>query len=401
MDKEVLEVVLRKFARESNIERIMEMKIEAAFFKGEDFIENMYRATLKVVMGSGRISTKSFIFKKIKRETPETFKDYRFTNAETSVYLRVLPQMDYLMEEFKDTEGPLWCTLINYSHVDSVIMLEDLTASGFNTVDRTKLQDIEHARLVLRNLGRFHAMAKVLEERGQISKDGYKPWPFLYNEACYKALVFGGLMALVKGMRATWGKEWSETADLLGKITFEDFEKRLKRCVNFGKDIFRCLNHGDLWNNNMMFKYNWEGKPIEIRFVDFKVPHYNSPCLDVIYYIYSCIKPNLRRQKYKSLIKLYHESLTSSLDRFDFKGSKPSLNEIEQTMERLSFSILAIFASGYAIDTSKTDNPIDMRRVSETKGEEGFNIRLFSEAGIKENIAEDLKIFVKKIQEKI
>ncbi|XP_014281496.1 uncharacterized protein [Halyomorpha halys] len=403
MDKKVLEVALKKCASESSIKHIIDIKLESALPKGENYTSTIFRAKLKVVLGSGRVTTKSYILKKetVEEGTDKTFKDYNFTNAEISVYLKVLQQMDYLMEEFGDTEGPLWCKLIHFSQADSTFILEDLKASGFSTVKRTELQDIEHARLALRSLGRFHAMAKVLEGRGHISKDDYKPWPFLYDEEFYRAIVFGGVKALVKGMRDTWGEDWAETADLLGQITFEEFVRRMKNCANFGKDIFRCLNHGDCWNNNMMFKHNWEGKPIEIRFIDFQLPHYDSPCLDLIYYIYTSIKPDLRRQNYKSLIKFYHDSLTSSLDRFGFQGSKPSLNEIEENMERLSFCILAIFASGHAIDSSKTDNAMDITKIFETKGEEGFNLSIFSEPGIKEKIADDLKTLVKKIQEKV
>nr|XP_014292067.1 uncharacterized protein LOC106690965 [Halyomorpha halys] len=403
MDKEVLEVVLKKCSRESTIERIIDMESESALPKGENYTSTIFRAKLKVVLGSGRVTTKSYILKKenVENGTDDTFKDFKLTDAEKSMYLKVLQQMEYLMEEFGDTEGPLWCKLIHFSQDDSTFILEDLKAAGFSTVKRTEHQDIEHARLALRSLGRFHAMAKVLEERGHISKDDYNPLPYLYDEEFYRAMMYGGVRALVKGMRATWGEEWAETADLLGKITFEEFVRRIKSCVNFGEDIFRCLNHGDCWNNNMMFKYNSEGKPIEIRFIDFQIPHYDSPCIDVIYYIYTSIKSHLRRQNYKSLIKFYHDSLTRSLDKYGFQGSKPSLNEIEENMERLSFGILSYFPSSYAVDSSKTDNAMDMKKIFETNGEEGFNISIFSEAGLKENIAEDVKTLVKKIQEKM
>ncbi|XP_014281500.1 uncharacterized protein [Halyomorpha halys] len=402
MEKEFLEDILIKWAKECSIKHIIEMKLESALPKGENYTSNIFRANLKVILANGRVTTSSYILKKetVEEGTDKTFKDYKFTDTELSMYLKVLQKMDILMEEFRDTEGPLWCQLIHFNQPDSTFVLEDLKGSGFSTVDRTELQDLEHARLALRSLGKFHAMAKVLEERELISKDDYKPWPFLYNEEFYRAIVFGGLMALVKGMRA-WGVEWIDTANVLSKITFKEFVRRMKNCANLGDDIFRCVNHGECWNSNMMFKYNWEGEPIAMRFIDFQFSHYDSPCLDLIYYIYTSIKPNLRRQNYKSLIIFYYDSLMSSLNRFGFQGSLPSLIEIEENMERLSFFILALFASGYAIDTSKTDDAMDITEAFATKGEEGFNIRVFSETGIKENIAEDLKTLVKKLKEKV
>ncbi|XP_066909472.1 uncharacterized protein [Halyomorpha halys] len=312
------------------------------------------------------------------------------------VYTNILREMDYLMEEFGDTEGPLWCELIHYNQSDSTIILEDLKASGFATVKRTEGQDLDHARLVLRSLGRYHAMAKVLENRGLLSKDDYKPYLFLNNEVYIRNLIYGGKQALVKGMRAAWGEEWLEYADKLSQISFEEYSKRIKNCGNFDEATFKCLNHGDCWNNNILFQHDWEGRPIALRFVDFQIPHYNSPCVDVTYFMYTSIKPHVRRQNYTSLVEFYHKSLTCSLDRFGYKGPKPSLEDINNAMERLCFFGMSFFTGCSPPGTlTERTGALDLDLIIKTDGEEGIDIRVYSEEGVMEKIGEEIKRIVK------
>ncbi|CAH1392386.1 unnamed protein product [Nezara viridula] len=397
MDKDVFEVVLSKSTKDLKIKRILEMKSEPALPKGENFASTIFKITLKVVLGNGRIATKSFIAKK--DDTDEPSNDFKLFNPEVLVYTNILREMGYLMEEYGDTEGPLWCEFIHFSPYDSTIIFEDLMASGFSNVKRTEAQDLDHARLALRSLGRYHALAKVLEERGLIYKDDYKPFPFLNNEAHIRNLIYGGKQALAKGMRLGWGEEWAEYADKLSKVSFEEIFKRIKDAGNFDDNTFKCLNHGDSWNNNMMFKHDWEGRPIEMRFVDFQSPHYNSPCIDVTYFLYSSIKPSVRHQNLQSLIELYHESLTSSLDRFGYKGSKPTLEDINNGMERLVFFGTWFFTSTFACVLTERTDAMDLDLIFKTNGEEGYNLSVYCEDGVIEMIGEDLKALVKLFDE--
>ena len=42
----------------------------------------------------------------------------------------------------------------------------------------------------------------------------------------------------------------------------------------------KTIGHCDPWFNNMMFKYNKDGKPNGIILIDFQIPSYASPMLD-------------------------------------------------------------------------------------------------------------------------
>ena len=66
MEKEVLEVVLKRLKKESNIARVIEIETNSGLPKGENYMSNILAVTLKVVLGNGRLTTKKLIMKQMK-----------------------------------------------------------------------------------------------------------------------------------------------------------------------------------------------------------------------------------------------------------------------------------------------------------------------------------------------
>ncbi|CAH1406812.1 unnamed protein product [Nezara viridula] len=398
MDKEVLEVVLKKLDKESKIASILDLQSVPALPKGENYTSTILRITLKVVLGNGRLAKKSFIMKQMITDGAqgEFVKEHDVTKQESQIYSVIHKEMNYLMEEFEDTDEPLWCKFIHYDPRLSYILLEDLNASGYSVVPRQKGLDLDHAILALRGLGKYHGMAKVLEQRGIISKDNYKSNEIFSNTKVIKAIPYAGFINLAKGMQESWGPEWEETAKKL-MIPFDPFAEMLVKIGNIQTETkFTVLIHGDCWSNNMMFKYDFMKRPISVKFLDYQLPRYDTPCMDVTNFFYLGVKPHVRRSNYDLLLKTYHDSLVRTLDKFGFTGTKPTLEEITDTMNRLEFMGLASFIPLYPALLCSSTEPFDMGKLLATDGEEGFNRDIISEPGMIEVLGPDIIDFVER-----
>ncbi|CAH1406807.1 unnamed protein product [Nezara viridula] len=398
MDKEVLEVVLKKLDRESKIASIIDLQSVPALAKGENYTSTIFRITLKVVLGNGRQAKKSFIMKKLitEGESGELLKELNIAKIESQIYSVVHKNMTYLMEEFEDTDESIWCKFIHYDPQYHSILLEDLKASGYSLVPRQKGLDLDHAILVLNSLGRYHGMAKVLEQRGIISKDDYKPYTLFTDLKLIKSYLYGSISILSKVMKNSWGPDWEDTANKL-KIPFDQFAaKWMSMGTVYTETNFTVLNHGDCWSNNMMFKYDFQKRPIDVKFLDYQGPHYNTPCTDVTYFMYVGVQPPVRRSNYELLLKTYHDSLVRTLDKFGFTGTKPTLEEITDTMKRLEFFGLAFFAVLYPTLICTSSEALDLEKVLATGGEEGFNEDVLREPGMIEKLGPDIIDFAER-----
>jgi thiamine kinase-like enzyme len=143
--------------------------------------------------------------------------------------------------------------------------MEDLKAKGFKMAERTSGLDMNHCLLVMRQLGRYHAASVVLHEQ--------KPENFLYfRDTLYDTNSSDNFKRFFKVNAENLANEvgkWPEYKerfyDKLLKLAdnvYTYFVDSLKR----NEDEFNVLCHGDLWLNNMMFRYSEEtGEVMNIR----------------------------------------------------------------------------------------------------------------------------------------
>ncbi|CAH1406802.1 unnamed protein product [Nezara viridula] len=399
MDKEVLEVVLKKLEKESRIATILDLQSVSALPKGENYTSTIIRITLKVVLGNGRLAKKSFIMKQLitKGGSGDLVKEINAAKLESQIYSVVHKEMTYLMEEFEDTDETLWCKFIHYDPHLSNIVLEDLKASGYSLVPRQKGLDLDHAILVLNSLGRYHGMAKVLEQRGIISKENYTPYVFFTNVKYIKSFSYASILNLSNVMQKYWGPEWEETAKKLKTIPFDPFVNKMLSMGSVNTETnFTVLNHGDVWSNNMMFKYDFQNRPIAMKFLDYQIPHYSTPCIDVTYFMYLGTQPAVRRSNYELLVKTYHDSLVRTLDKFGFTGTKPTLEDITDTMKRLEFFGLCFFVEAYASLVCSSTEAFDIDKILSTEGQEGYNEEVLREPGMIKTLGPDIIDFVER-----
>lgn len=82
------------------------------------------------------------------------------------------------------------------------------------------------------------------------------------------------------------------------------------------EDIF-VIAHGDLWVNNLMWRYDHRNKCDGVKFVDLQTLRYTSPAIDILHFLYTSTEYAVREKYMDQLIDDYVDSLYLTLQKFD------------------------------------------------------------------------------------
>uniref|UniRef100_A0A1B6LV61 CHK kinase-like domain-containing protein n=1 Tax=Graphocephala atropunctata TaxID=36148 RepID=A0A1B6LV61_9HEMI len=142
------------------------------------------------------------------------------------------------------------------------LILQDLKAEGYVMASRAKQLDFSHYELVMASIGKYHASSISLhhENSNLVEKTGAEG---LYNDGPFKKEVKGWVETSLKlvsdVLKEIEGYEHYEDL-MLSKI--DGIWEYLLKEFKPRKNALNVLNHGDLWVNNMMFKYGIQELPM-------------------------------------------------------------------------------------------------------------------------------------------
>lgn len=106
---------------------------------------------------------------------------------------------------------------------------------------------------------------------------------------------------------------------------------------------FQVLNHGDMWVNNTMFKYETQKprQPRDVVFVDYQMSIWGSPGIDLNYFFYTSLQLRLLKEKREHFIAVYYTELKKYLTELNYEKI-PTFQQIrQQVRERELFGFLA------------------------------------------------------------
>lgn len=209
-----------------------------------------------------------------------------------------------------------------YSVIDEecheTLLLEDMKEKGFQMLDYRKEEiTIEHAILVFSALGKYHALSFALRDKNpQKFKEICENVPdVLFDDSnepvkqyfeTFKPLIYGTVKEDEKDLRKK-----------LENIYEPSVFQPTRKCVDGSfAEPFSVICHGDCWTNNILFKYDENHIPIDVNLLDWQASRYASPVADILYFLFCCTSQELRRKHYHSLIKLYHTTLSETLEKY-------------------------------------------------------------------------------------
>lgn len=199
---------------------------------------------------------------------------------------------------------------------DDVIVLEDMAHSGFEMTDKLKPFDLEHCRILMRMLAKFHAKSLIFEEVYQKNlHDEFSHcmqetlWPLKEGRA--KAMFDAAVKGTISVIDLMPGLDQEQRAKFKAKVEelCEDHAGKLLPSTKH-KNV---LCHGDLWANNILFKYDDDEKPLECCLIDFQLARYNPPAHDVLCFLQFTTVRQLREDHCDELFKIYHETVSAAL----------------------------------------------------------------------------------------
>lgn len=125
--------------------------------------------------------------------------------------------------------------------------------------------------------------------------------------------------------------------ELLGNDVFS----RLLQLVKV-KEPSSVLLHGDIWVNNILFKYE-DSNIAGLYIIDFQLSRYASPVLDLSYFIYTCTTQEQRNTYFDEMLNLYYKTLSEFVTDLGSDLSKMYSynNFIKEVKEMSAFGLIA------------------------------------------------------------
>uniref|UniRef100_A0A182LUE8 CHK kinase-like domain-containing protein n=1 Tax=Anopheles culicifacies TaxID=139723 RepID=A0A182LUE8_9DIPT len=272
-----------------------------------------------------------------------------------------------------------------------VIVLEDLTTTGFRLANRQDGLDKAHVEAVLDHLALFHAASAVYCASGNIlpkeltesSKD---------REMASKTdkLFAPSLDSLFKYM-----KEWDFAADYVDDL--ETVSRQIYSLLvdtwTIDENGFNVLNHGDAWLNNILFAYDDETVK-RVAMIDYQYPSWGSPVFDLIHFLFSSVRGDLKLSKQAYFLRHYQERLVHNLVLLGYGKRLPTLQQLHIDFnDRLSAAIKTTVIDLPYVLVEPSEDASQEAAVVQTEVGQRFQQLLFDNDRFKEQMRQLLPYF--------
>ncbi|XP_017299290.2 uncharacterized protein LOC103508540 [Diaphorina citri] len=199
---------------------------------------------------------------------------------------------------------------------EDIIILENLSLEKYRlATSRTQLS-LEHILMALRGLGKFHACSYIMKS---IDKDTFlakvnavrdiRNWVTDPKDSFQNFIVKN----CERGFKYLAGlEEYKDKLDNVRQFLANPAEW-FPRFFEVN-DRTSVLCHGDFCRNNMFFKYEDSGRPVNVKFFDMATIIHASPVLDIAFFLYLNTGQDQRVQHWDQMIHSYYDSLKQTCE---------------------------------------------------------------------------------------
>lgn len=223
-----------------------------------------------------------------------------------------------------------WRTVAPRVHLaveEQLLVMNNLKSDGYSVVKREGgLLEVVFVQQALETLANLHACSFVLEQKQ--GKRLPELFPAVLNE---NAWVQTSTSTRVKDV-ANVIKLYTELVKICDHWHGPRKQTILERLAPLIRKIYtyvepshefrNCLNHGDLWCNNIMFKCDGQGQPIGCALVDYQLSRYVPPAYDINLLLYLTTSRQLRDENLTALLDHYYKCFVDTLERNQVNASE-------------------------------------------------------------------------------
>ncbi|KAF2358972.1 Protein of unknown function DUF227 [Trinorchestia longiramus] len=236
------------------------------------------------------------------------------------------------------------CYLVSSEPRKEILFFEDKRKMAFKMADRMVGLDDLHVISVVTELARLHASSTLVKENLGEEKFCEK-YDFLgdfFTEDITNTKD-GSFADAFSGYLETGSKiagkvaGYEQVSAALAAMAPTCFET-LKKVTTESDPKFRVVNHGDCWNNNLLFRYE-DGQVVDVCLLDLQICRHASLALDLNYFFFTSLNGDTRKKGLKSYLAAYYNAFKEVYDAAK-KPMQFTLDELhKEYINKLKFGL--------------------------------------------------------------
>ncbi|XP_034478476.1 uncharacterized protein LOC117784772 [Drosophila innubila] len=307
-----------------------------------------YRATVNFEYAGEKLQ-KKLIVKRTPKISQEIYKSLQFHylfNNEIRFYTEILPIIQNL------SHGSFAAPKYYYSEMSptsAVLILGDFGADGWSVTKKRFGLSLEHARIAVKYLGRFHGLGYALKHN---QKDLFDNITSKLKEARFGITSLTSHWELSqKAAILRAGKAVSTYQPQVDKDFVRKFQQLTYSYLGYGRqrvaprEPLSTLCHGDYLRNNVAYKYDTDssGNPLDIMMFDYQTMRLSSPMIDLSIFLALSLLADVRYKNFDSLFDDYCNALFESYGEYSNQALPDFLNRENLLKEYIRFLPYAVF----------------------------------------------------------
>ncbi|XP_015113675.1 uncharacterized protein LOC107038876 [Diachasma alloeum] len=340
--------ILHRGLGDDTIQDVQLVEKSPALKKGENDLSYLTRFTLKYTcsvlegLHHKRVHRVAHLIMKeepdAELQTLEVIRGMGIFDTERRVLEDVLPKIAELVGK---RLGP---RVYYSSDKPDTIVMEDLATLGFRNKNRKIGFNEAEMFMVLENIADFHAASVLLNEQNADCVS-------CFSNGFFTTKLSEGVMTFVSQCVESIGdgvRDWPDEkfvliSDKIKKKSREIVQKLLLAYQNDADELL-VLNHGDMWNNNIMFRDDGTGEPEEACFVDYQMCIWTSPAIDLLQFLHVAPELTMKMTHDDVFLQKYLTRLSSTMKALGCSTNPPTLEQLKKSMfKRRDYALLATF----------------------------------------------------------